>query len=135
VDPVLEPGRAAALGAREEDDLELRVRVLETEVDVADAGTLEVGDLTLDENLGIFGLEGGLEGLDDLGDRPDARLSLPGGKPHRRAPRRHDRAAAPSAASARFRSSMATVIGPTPPGTGVTAEATVRTDSKSTSPS
>jgi hypothetical protein len=50
------------------------------------------------------------------------------------AARRRVRAAARRAASTVLRRSMAMVIGPTPPGTGVMAEATSRTASNSTSP-
>src|SRR5688572_25489204 len=93
---------------------------------------LPAGDLTLDHDVGERVRQRVLDRVRDLRDRVDARR-LAGFDARDVGAGRHVPACA-SAASARFWRSIATVRGPTPPGTGVSAEATPPTDSGSTSP-
>src|SRR5262249_54146977 len=112
--------------------------VLQGEVDVPARDALPLHDLPLHDDVREGVAERDVDRPDRFADGPDARLAAPGLEAERERARRHRAVSPPasrSAASARFERSMATVSGPTPPGTGVMADATARTDSKSTSPS
>src|SRR5262249_34968510 len=110
--------------------LELRGLVLELEVVVPARVRLEPGQLPLHPHAGERAAQQVLDRARDLADREDAIFG--------RGQRGHGQtltvALWRSAAITVERTTIATVIGPTPPGTGVTAPATWRTASKSTSP-
>src|SRR5262249_53181937 len=93
----------------EEHGANLRLGVLEREVRVAGAVQAEVRDLAFDPHGGKAILEHFLQAPRQLGDRED------------RAGRTHAAPSCRSAARRVLRRSIAIVIGPTPPGTGVTA--------------
>src|SRR6267142_442714 len=132
LDRVPDRGRAP-IGV--EHDQDLGQRILEAEVGVPAGGVLDRGDLSLDEHDADPVLERVPDIVRELGDGVDAALPAGNGEREHAAALAHRAPSCASTASARFWSRSATVIGPTPPGTGVTAEATPRTDSKSTSPS
>jgi hypothetical protein len=60
--------------AAEEDDGELRVCVLEGEVEVAGGSGAAVGDLTLDPEIGVSGFDLLPDAADEIGYGPDAAL-------------------------------------------------------------
>src|SRR5262249_21697893 len=110
---------------------ELRAGVLELEVEVAARmGALVARELPLHPHAGERAGEDVLDGARELADGEDAVFGS--GQRGQRQTRTVElwRSAAMTVES----TTMATVMGPTPPGTGVIARATWRTDSKSTSP-
>src|SRR5690606_41124069 len=112
----------------------------------ADAGGFETGDLVRVEVEADGGVAGGVEAAGDAAAHPaeaddaelhDARGVGRGGDQSYVGPARSFARCAHQArraASSVFWSSIAIVIGPTPPGTGVIQPAFSRTASKSTSP-
>src|SRR5665213_1891883 len=84
--------------------------------------TLDTGEFSPDPHGGRVGFYGALDGSREPGNSP------------RFVERAHAASSERSAACAVLARSMAIVIGPTPPGTGVIAAAISRTASKSTSP-
>src|SRR5690606_2358771 len=105
------------VGAAEHDAADLGAVILEREVHVARGVVLEVGDLALHPHVPPAGV-GLQQALHIPGEFVDGE----------------DPCVIHRAASQVLCSSMATVMGPTPPGTGVIHPATSRTASKSTSP-
>src|SRR6267143_4103111 len=105
-----------------QDDPNLRVRVLQGEVRVPRAVQAVVRDLALDPHGREAILEHLLQASRQLGDR------------EHRARRAHATPSWRSVARKVLRRSIAIVIGPTPPGTGVIARARAATLSNSTSP-
>src|SRR6185503_11809056 len=120
--PVLRLEANVAQPAAEQHGAQLRVAVLQREVAVPGPVRLEVRDLAGDPH----GREALLDDLAklgrQLGDRQDGAC------------RAHAFEICRSAAVSVFFISIAIVIGPMPPGTGVIACATGSTDAKSTSP-
>src|SRR5262249_17005576 len=119
--------------ALEEDGPDLGPLVLQREVDVAGAVDPEVRDLALDPQPAEAGFELVLDRPGELGDRVDPPAGVEG-ELLRQGEARQSSPACRRAAASVLRISMATVIGPTPPGTGVIARTRGLTEAKSTSP-
>src|SRR2546427_11050697 len=105
------------------------------EVGMAAGGSAQIRYFALDHHDPESVLERALDSLGQLRDGEDTACVSRARKRKYAPSLAHRARSCASTASARLLSKKATVIGPTPPGTGVTADAMARTESKSTSPS